>query len=277
MKIKTDKSFFALIVLSIILGEFPKFALFWLAVLLHELSHIIIAKFLGFNTRLLSIQALGMSCIIDGMEQASLYKKIIITITGIVSNIFVFLLFNILKIDSVFVTYFMQCNLILAIFNLLPIYPLDGSKLFLYSFGYFFGHLNSTKKLIKIGKFLSVCIASIGFLLTILSFSNIIFYIMGIYLFKKQNSELYAKIYYDFHKFLDSKYDSMRRYRLKQFVFSKESTLNDVLNILSYDHQIICYYYDKDIYVDIFERDLFNLLKTNPLSTRLSSINPLTI
>ena len=108
---------------------------------LHELGHLVAGILCGLKPKNICIMPVGFSISFNlktddynkKIKSGSLlsFKKIIIAASGPLVNILlaiVILLFNvnILGIDTETLVY---ANIIIAIFNLLPIYPLDGGRI----------------------------------------------------------------------------------------------------------------------------------------------------
>ena len=111
---------------------------------LHELGHLFTGLCLGFKPQNLCINPMGLSikfkvCLKDYNKKVIkanklIVKKIIIAFAGPAVNIIIaiiFLLnnFNLGGIKNEFIIY---SNLLIAIFNLIPIYPLDGGRILKY-------------------------------------------------------------------------------------------------------------------------------------------------
>lgn len=126
--------FFVIIMLaSLVTGHFIELITLFAIVFIHECGHAAAAALLG--CRVVSIQMLpfgGVAVIEDGGKLTA-WREIVIALAGPLQNILmvgVVLLLQYMQFgDPIFLSYIIQGNLLIALFNLLPILPLDGGKI----------------------------------------------------------------------------------------------------------------------------------------------------
>lgn len=131
-KFKIAPSFFLLIVFCLLSNKVVLMFNYILALMLHELAHLFVATNCGYSLRLIKLDIFGLSVelneIIDDRDN---FK---INIAGPVFNLLLCILcmalYWLVPMSYFYLNTFCFCNLILAIFNLLPVYPLDGGKIF---------------------------------------------------------------------------------------------------------------------------------------------------
>lgn len=124
----------AFIILCIILIAFSKFEVLGitlLCVILHEFSHSVIARFLGYRLNMLTLMPYG--AVISGEENLQSNDAFFIAVAGPLSNLLLatitVALWWIFPITYPITLTFFRVNITLAIFNLLPFYPLDGGRI----------------------------------------------------------------------------------------------------------------------------------------------------
>lgn len=130
---KKTKIFIAEIVLISIISSYNNiFLLAFLWVMLHELSHVIIAGFMGCKFNNIGLHIFGVKAELLGLEEFTDKKKLLIYVVGPLFNIIMAIILSIigLKVDSYIINRSVDLNVGLAMFNLLPAYPLDGSRIY---------------------------------------------------------------------------------------------------------------------------------------------------
>lgn len=124
MKIKVDLKIFLIIILYILTKNIKVFAISFIFILLHELGHAITGIILGLKIKKININVFGLSIEFENYGKERLNNKIIIDMAGPAINIITFIIAVIFKHEEI-----AYINILLAIINLLPIYPLDGGRI----------------------------------------------------------------------------------------------------------------------------------------------------
>ncbi|AUS28128.1 Zn-dependent protease [Paenibacillus polymyxa] len=118
---------------SVLTGHFIEIMTLFTLVFIHELGHATAASLLG--ARLLSIQMLpfGGVAVIEDQGKLNAWKEIVIALAGPLQNgimiIILLWLRHVSGLEHDYVNYIIQGNAVIALFNLLPILPLDGGKI----------------------------------------------------------------------------------------------------------------------------------------------------
>ena len=121
-----------------------KFVMLFVMVLLHELGHALTAKYFGLPCDNITLHGLGGAAMIDKLSTLSLRKQFFVILNGPLVNVVLMILSGLYvgyyldfhdgimqanSLDSVAANFFIV-NIVMLVFNLLPIYPMDGGRLF---------------------------------------------------------------------------------------------------------------------------------------------------
>lgn len=120
--------------------------------ILHEIGHYIIALYFSFDIEKIEILPFGAFLLLKDLGKHYVHEEMLMLICGPLVNAFCLILCIIFKQNILY-----KINLYILVFNLLPIYPLDGSKMILLFLSYFFDYQKCIKIQIKLSLFF-ICI-----------------------------------------------------------------------------------------------------------------------
>ena len=191
MQIKIDLKIFVFMIIFFITRQIEIYGLLMLFAFLHELGHLFAGILLGFKPKSLSFNPLGLSInfwvnttdynkkILKGNLLA--IKKLVIALSGPMVNFILVIIFLILD-KSFFgfrVEFLVYSNILIGIFNLIPIYPLDGGRIIKNVLHIFYG-LEHTYDYINIISKISIVFLTMFSSLMILYLKNIsVMFILG--------------------------------------------------------------------------------------------------
>lgn len=220
MQIKINLRIFIFIIIFCLTRQIEVYGILMLFAFLHELGHLFAGVFLGFKPQSLSINPLGLAIsfrvnaddfntkVKKGHVLAT--KKLIIALCGPLVNLLLavfFSIFNIqmFNIESDFIVY---SNLLICLFNLIPIYPLDGGRI-MKNILHIFTGLESSYSYINLISNISIIILTVLSSISIVYLQNIAILFILAYLWYLVISEnkLYnqrLKIYSQLEKRLKS-------------------------------------------------------------------------
>lgn len=141
MKIRLHLKIFIFVAIFIVTKQIEIYGIIMLFSIFHELGHMLAGVLLGFKPSVLEIMPFGLSIGFEG--KADYYnkkirngtllniKKMIIAMSGPFVNLIFILIFMTFSISflGMKTELIVYANIIIGIFNLIPIYPLDGGRI----------------------------------------------------------------------------------------------------------------------------------------------------
>lgn len=103
----------------------------FIIILIHELIHLITARILGYSGFAIDVIPIGTSLTLKDLDEASPKEDIIISVSGPVGNFIIAVLFYYINKFGCYewMYHFINYNLVIGIFNLIPAFPLDGGRI----------------------------------------------------------------------------------------------------------------------------------------------------
>ena len=229
---KIHPFFYLFALLCIITGYFKNFIFITFIILFHEMGHILMSIYFKWRIDKVVILPFGCITLFDEYINRPIIEEFLITITGPIFQCILFIVDNSL---------FKEYNLNLLMFNLIPIFPLDGSKIMNIIFNKFFSF--------KISHILSIIISIILILLLLTYKYNLVIYIALLFLSIKTYKE-FINHKYIFNKFLLERY-------INNFNFKKTKIINNY-HFLKRDYKHLIKFKNKYITEKAFLLKLFD-------------------
>lgn len=242
-------------------GGFSIFCYYFVSLIIHEYSHYFLSKRLGYMLNSLNFMPYGAK--LDG---ETIYKKrsheIAISLAGPMSNIIIALLFMaVWWLNPIIYGYtkeFVEANIYLGVFNLLPIFPLDGGHVLINLF-------NNDKKKKKAYIFMQV----IGIIICVVL---MILFILSA--FKKLNFSLFFISLFLMVVFIapyrGSYYKSIRKINnnkkfireLKQYIVYEDINLLQLVKYFDENYYVcFSFYKDKNNIKNLTQQEVLKLLE----------------
>ena len=131
MKFKVHWSFIVLGILMIIFGKFQAFLSCLICAILHEMGHSFVGRKLGYKLNIITLMPYGAMLSGKNMpfcEDDEIKIALAGPFVNIILIIFCFVIWWFFPSVYHITNQFMQANLYTLLFNLLPVYPLDGGR-----------------------------------------------------------------------------------------------------------------------------------------------------
>lgn len=212
MRFRIDLKIFIFLILFYFTKQIEIYAYIMIFALIHELGHLIAGLLMGMKPEKIELMPFGVSISFKikveeynkKIKKGNILelKKIIVALAGPITNLIIIFLIDQLNINILKSLTIIYTNLIIMIFNLLPIYPLDGGRILKGFLHINFGKRKSEKYINIISKITLIIITSITSIV-ILYIHNISIVLINIYLLflvikeeikYKKREDIYKKI-----------------------------------------------------------------------------------
>ena len=138
MRFRIDLKIFVFLIIFYFTKQIEIYSMIMFFALIHELGHLLAGLLLGMKPEKIELMPFGVSISFKikveeynkKIKKGNLLeiKKILVAIAGPLTNFIIILITNSLKIDIFKGLMIIYTNFLIMIFNLLPIYPLDGGR-----------------------------------------------------------------------------------------------------------------------------------------------------
>lgn len=210
MSLKLDLKIFLFLLLFLITSQFEIYIIVMIFAIVHELGHLVAGLALGYKVEEIKLTPMGLR--LQFKVKSKEYnekikngnrlnvKKAIIAIAGPITNLIIFIVLMLLqKLDFTFTnTYIYQIiiysNILIAIFNMLPIYPMDGGRVIYEILKIIIGYKKAYKITYILSKTLLIILTAIASI-SILYLKNIaiLFIIMYLWCLELQEIRRYNR------------------------------------------------------------------------------------
>ena len=139
MRFKIDLKIFLFLIIFYFTKQIHIYALIMIFAFIHELGHLLAGVLCGMKPEKLEIKPYGVSIsfklfpkdynIKIGKANKLEVKKILVALAGPVTNLLIIIVSLNLPIELLTKLMIIYSNILITIFNLIPIYPLDGGRI----------------------------------------------------------------------------------------------------------------------------------------------------
>lgn len=233
---KIHPLFYLTAFICVITANFKNFIIFSSIIIVHELGHIIGAIIFKWKIDRVILLPFGGITIFQENIDKSLKEEFIIAILGPLLQLVFYFLYS----DN---PTFNQYNLTILLFNLLPIYPLDGSKIINILFSEFISFKRS--------HILTIITSFITLLVVILSIKyNLLLYLILLFIVLEIIKEINKHNYY-FNRFLLERYLYNNEYSKNKIIDNIKKMKKQTKHIFKINNK---YFTEREIIRNLFDK-----------------------
>ncbi|MBR1413839.1 MAG: hypothetical protein IJ574_04135 [Bacilli bacterium] len=130
-KLKVNYVTYAMFLLALLSGYFKNISVIFSIIIIHEFGHVFFIKLFNYNIEKIEIFPFGGITRVNKPINSSINKELIIANGGILFQLLLGIVINVfLYNDTYLYKIFNEYNKYIILFNLIPIIPLDGYKIF---------------------------------------------------------------------------------------------------------------------------------------------------
>lgn len=182
MVFRIDLKIFAFLILFYFTRQIEIYGVIMIFAIIHEFSHLLAGLLLKMKVKNVTLMPVGLSIEFALTEKdynkkilksnMIEIKRIVIAMAGPIANLIIIIIMNFVKLNNNITNTIIYSNFLILIFNVLPIYPLDGGRIVKSVLSLLLNKRNATIYINKISNI-------ILFLITFL-FSILIYYLKNI-------------------------------------------------------------------------------------------------
>lgn len=238
-RIKIHPSMAVLVPFYIFLGRGKEFFLILSIVLMHEVFHIITGRIFGLRFKEIMLTPIGIRAVIPNIGSIGMGKRIIVYLSGPVSNFILGLILIFIIPKSEILSFAANASFCIGIFNLLPVLPLDAGNIFFQVLSAKHGVLNAADIMKKAGTAISVLMIVAGIFQLILYGFNVSLLLIGIFIYKNNENEHFNRKT-DFFKYICSMEKSSAM-PVKSLIAWDNTAFLEIIKRFNYDNYYLVY------------------------------------
>lgn len=158
VKLEVSPLFIMTLLYVIYFNCFIGFLYVFAFVFLHELSHFIATRIRGYSVESIQILPFGTTLKFNSIQGIKSNDEILIALAGPVFNFVMAAFLKALNVSY----FFIEANLIIALFNLLPMFPLDGGRILRAFLMKYMSYLTATKFVCKLTRIVAAFLFVLG-------------------------------------------------------------------------------------------------------------------
>ncbi len=279
--LKVNPFFILILVLAAVYGKLLEALVLLGVVLWHESFHILMVKAYRLHVSEVELLPCGGVARIDALLQLNPEIEWLVAIAGPLSNgLLLFLAYALrpyVQVEPSWFEFFVQANLGMAVFNLLPALPLDGGRVLRAFLAKRRGFKDATRVAARLGQVLAIALAGWGvYLVALTRLQGLLHVFSGLMLFLVAMQEM-KNASYVFMRYLTSKRQELRLKRVlvaREIVATEEASLGEVLRHVQPPHYHLIWIIDLEggIIGFLDELELIGALFEHGLSHKVGAV-----
>ena len=251
--LKVNPFFFLLLAVVFFYGKLVEALLLFAIVLWHESFHVLVARLYRLDVLDIELLPFGGVARMDALLQLNPQVEWVVAIVGPLSNlvlvVLAYALVPIIDVPLEWFDFFIQANLGMALFNLLPALPLDGGRVLRSLLVRRQGFKEATSVASILGQVISLSLLGWGgYGLYLGQYQALIFIFFGVMLYWAARQEQ-KNASYIFLRYLTHKKQELRLKRVfagRELVATEETSLGEVLKFFQPPHYHLIWVVDLD-------------------------------
>lgn len=267
--------FWLIATIAIITARFQELLILFFIVLVHELGHATAAHYFSWRIKKIILLPFGGVVELDEHGNRPLKEELIVLLAGPIQHFWLFLLAKMLFLFTIIsekmYMNFIEYNLMILLFNCLPILPLDGGKLMQLLFAKYFPYAEALKKAI-LSSFLFLLFYCLAIIFIFPLHLN--GWVIAIFLFQSLYKDWKNRPYVVMRFLLERHSNDKKPKRKSNLFVSVDDTIQSVIEQFQRDvHHTILVYEQNKIVEKINERKVLNqFFGKNSLQLKIKEI-----
>jgi stage IV sporulation protein FB len=208
-------------------------------VFLHEMGHMVAAKSFGWRVKEVQLLPFGGVVVVEELGAVPAYEDLIVALSGPLQHVWMIGFACIMKLvnpaSAEWWNYFIEANLMIGLFNLIPVLPLDGGRVLQSLFGYMMPYHRSLLYTTILSLVLSMLVIVMCVFQFITGLLPLNLLIMGIFLLVS-NWFAYKQLPFHFLRFLISRSERVSRLLMRgtlaqPIVVTGQRSISDILRL----------------------------------------------
>lgn len=241
-KLKLHLGVIILFIFAVSMGYFIEIMAVFAAVTLHETAHVAAAYICGGEIEEFYITPIGEIAKIKNFWSFSQYERIFILLCGPLTNIIIGIIVHMFQGNMMLL--FSHINIVFAIFNIIPVIPLDGGNIVYSIMGRNLGVVRTAKFMTNVEGIFGLILMIVGVIQVILYPFNISLMVIGGYFFFSRRREYLERISDFYITVIDKDRDyDLRPMNIKRIFYRGD--YRSIVRYFNYDDYFFVVYKNK--------------------------------